>query len=778
MVIFAYGIEDQNTNGLRALTRIANARLRNGLLLMRKNRQAVILSSVVWILLVLSASGADPLDQWAWRNPLPTGSALRRIAYGNNQFVAVGAYGTIVTSPDGLAWTSHTLGTDHDLQAITYANNQFVAVGGNNYDLPLQIYPGGPGTMVTSPDGNIWTDRSPPTAQPLPLFAVAYGRSQFVAVGGNLADNVVVTSPDGISQTNRPLGRNTDLIGIPFSGVVYANNQYVAVGRFGTIVTSSDAITWTLRSSTTDNDLQAIAYANSQFVAVGTLGTIVSSADGLRWTNRPSGTTNALRGVAYGNNQFVAVGDSGTVATSPDGLNWMNRASGAGNLYAVGYGNHQFIAVGNPGTIATSFDAITWSGRAASGPSANFSDITYGNNQYVAVGSTSACTDTNAVFCGVTATSSDGIAWSHRNLGVNVGFSHITYGNHQFVAVGGAIASSADGLTWTDRSAGVSNNLGLNAIGYLNNQFVAVGGVNRFQTDGIPYSTIVTSPDGLTWSKREAGMATSLYAVTYGNNQFVAVGGESGLSAIVTSPDGITWTKRDSGTRQQAFPLFGIAYGNHRFVAVGGFLGDLNTLVTSPDGLSWTEHSLEVGLTLLDVVYGNNLFVAVGADRNGASDLIVTSPDGITWTRRGPGGHGYLDRIAYYPSVGFVALGAGGVVVSPDGIAWTRHTWDVPVASALARGNNTFVVVGGAGTILQSGVIGPAQPVLGPLTFLPGGQVQVTLTGQPGQSYPIQASTDLVQWQIITNLALTNASGQFVDRTTNLPRRFYRAVVQ
>jgi hypothetical protein len=48
-------------------------------------------SCAVPALLVVCASvWADPLDQWTWRNPLPQGNSLFGIAYGNNQFVAVG----------------------------------------------------------------------------------------------------------------------------------------------------------------------------------------------------------------------------------------------------------------------------------------------------------------------------------------------------------------------------------------------------------------------------------------------------------------------------------------------------------------------------------------------------------------------------------------------------------------------------------------------------------------------------------------------------------------
>ncbi len=90
-----------------------------------------------------------------------------------------------------------------------------------------------------------------------------------------------------------------------------------------------------------------------------------------------------------------------------------------------------------------------------------------------------------------------------------------------------------------------------------------------------------------------------------------------------------------------------------------------------------------------------------------------------------------------------------------------------------------FLAVGEGGTILQSGLLVPDRPALGPITLFSSGTVQVSLSGSPGWTYSIQASTNLTDWLNITNLALTNTCGQFVDpAATNFPQRFYRAVVQ
>ena len=207
-------------------------------------------------------ASTDPLDNWHWRSPLPQGNGLSSVAYGNNTFVAVGPMSTVLTSPDGVTWTTRTSGSAYSptLLGVTYAKNIFVAVSG---------------PIFTSPDGITWTQRSNP---------------------GSWARNSVV----GSSKT------------------------FVAVGFYGTIVTSTNGVTWTTRTSGTPLDLYGVTYGSNTFVAVGKYGTIVTSPDGVTWTTRASGYT-TLQSVTYANNTFVAVGYDGTILTSPDGATWTTR---------------------------------------------------------------------------------------------------------------------------------------------------------------------------------------------------------------------------------------------------------------------------------------------------------------------------------------------------------------------------------------------------------------------------------------------------------------------
>jgi hypothetical protein len=203
--------------------------------------------------------------------------------------------------------------------------------------------PGGGGGGGGGGAGTTWTLRNLGNL----LEGVTYGNGLFVAVGDGGA---ILTSPDGVTWTPRTSGTDNSLY-----GVAHGNGLFVAVGGDGAILTSPDGVSWTARASGTRNLLYGVAYGNGLFVAVGDRGAILTSPDGVTWTQRTSGTSNGLSSVTYGNGTFVAVGWDGAILTSPDGANWTPRTSGTGNpLDGVTYGNGLFVAVGDWGTILTS----------------------------------------------------------------------------------------------------------------------------------------------------------------------------------------------------------------------------------------------------------------------------------------------------------------------------------------------------------------------------------------------------------------------------------------
>src|SRR5262245_51689141 len=98
------------------------------------------------------AGSPDPLDSWTLAPPDRLTNYLRKVIWGNGQFVSVGEFGTTMTSPDGLRWTSRVSGTTNFLSGIAYGNGIFVAVGRSDDETPLVSQP----VVVTSTNGIDW----------------------------------------------------------------------------------------------------------------------------------------------------------------------------------------------------------------------------------------------------------------------------------------------------------------------------------------------------------------------------------------------------------------------------------------------------------------------------------------------------------------------------------------------------------------------------------------------------------------------------------------------
>ena len=101
-----------------------------------------------------------------------------------------------------------------------------------------------------------------------------------------------------------------------------------------------------------------MSYLNEKFIAVGKNGSLLTSTDGITWDNKTSGISTDLKEISYGNGEYVAVGTDGTIISSVDTETWTSRDGASGNLWAIDFGNGTFLTGGN--NIYRSYDGITW----------------------------------------------------------------------------------------------------------------------------------------------------------------------------------------------------------------------------------------------------------------------------------------------------------------------------------------------------------------------------------------------------------------------------------
>jgi len=308
------------------------------------------------------------------------------------------------------------------------------------------------------------------------ITSIAYGNGMFIAVGGPLGDEKVITcSTDGVTWTkaaNHLFGSGI------IQSIAYGDGTFVAVGEGDSgntvIAYSSDGITWTAANTSFGTRyLGPVVWGADKFVVAGRYSGssgMVYSADGLTWTAVPNtinalGSNGIIEAIGWGGGKFVA----GTtyMAYSADGITWTKAANNpfgttkdeynnyyGGGIWDFAWGNGTFVAAGvygmtglwsnYEGTIAYSTDANNWTTvEDSTFGSTTVSAVTFGNGMFVAGGTSG----------GKMAYSTDGVTWTavEDSTFGTAGFYDIVWGNDKFVAVGNLsrMAYSYDGITWT-----------------------------------------------------------------------------------------------------------------------------------------------------------------------------------------------------------------------------------------------------------------------------------------------------------------------------------------
>jgi hypothetical protein len=314
-------------------------------------------STAALALFMLGTSAAQGADVVIARAAaLPTKLALTTFygaAWTGSQFVVVGESGAIMTSPDGEQWTDRSVPLVFPLYAVAGDQTMIVAVGWG-------------GEIWASTDGSSWTQRFPETTED--LFSVAVGTGpdvvpEFVAVGaeGTLISTtgpLNITSRDAMLWYNEFSPTSADLNAVAYgSGRFKAvGNRYVdGTGEHATILDGGKyGAAWSMVATGASEDLHGMASYNSLFLSVGHGGGAVFSP----FTNvADTGVTTALRAAAFGQlpTDIILVGDDGNIVASFDqGASWHSQyAPTMRGLYAVAINGRKSRAViaGEAGTL-------------------------------------------------------------------------------------------------------------------------------------------------------------------------------------------------------------------------------------------------------------------------------------------------------------------------------------------------------------------------------------------------------------------------------------------
>lgn len=283
---------------------------------------------------------------------------------------------------------------------------------------------------------------------------------------------------------------------------------------------------------------------------------------------------------------------------------------------------------------------------------------------------------------GILTTTDNGANW----LTLQGNFYSVVFANSKFVAVGdnGLVAYSSDGYAWTFIHA-VNKTTSWRFVIWdaVNSLFLAAGIAGAATT-----SSIMTSPDGVTWTSRVTSASGSGYnKIALGGIYQVAVG--TGKS-ILTAQNGTAWTTRTvtGGGATQNF--VDVAYSGSGWAAVGTFAtGNYAYIGTANPTGTWTAGNLgTLSLAINCITVFNSLFIVGVASATAASN-IQTAPaiDPSTWTARNSA-----------CAVAITALGSDGATLivlgasvnsgssSTDGTTYTSRALSASSGGAIGSG--------------------------------------------------------------------------------------------
>lgn len=200
-------------------------------------------------------------DGYTWSDySIAPAVSYYRIVYADGYWYAAGAYGSVSIAYDVTSWSAAQTGVTTDLRGVAYGDGLVVVVGfggviikaesgdssfssvtsgttqnlygvcrGVVEGLPLWVAVGAAGTILTSPDGSVWTSASSPVSSQ--FSDVAYAGGRFIATINALTPNVV-TSADGVVWTIEVSSGSSQHNGIASNGAIF-----VGVGEVGHLET-------------------------------------------------------------------------------------------------------------------------------------------------------------------------------------------------------------------------------------------------------------------------------------------------------------------------------------------------------------------------------------------------------------------------------------------------------------------------------------------------------------------------------------------------------------
>lgn len=321
--------------------------------------------------LFVAASAIPSFAQVSWTSysPASLSDGIWCVTYADSTFAAVTDKGNLLTSADGMSWSSQAVDPGVWLVSIAYGNGTWVVVGDT-------------GTILVSTDLKAWVKATSPTANK--LNGVLYDGTIWVAVG---EAGTIITSVDAQTWALQPAipgvtGFLHGIVNSPGKSFQFGGGIWIC-GQGGTIIdavpNSAGSVSYTFSLAGSGRGNPAPLTQNLEVIVANPLFTnggmpFVGAGQGVLFSCGISGGLDEIgpefnasssvtpnvdfRGLVYGNGYWVAAGEQGTIMISTDGFDWSQAVSGNSSsaLLSAAYSPtlQRLVVTGTGGTILVS----------------------------------------------------------------------------------------------------------------------------------------------------------------------------------------------------------------------------------------------------------------------------------------------------------------------------------------------------------------------------------------------------------------------------------------
>ena len=283
---------------------------------------------------------SNNLNDWYLRNR-PVN--LQTVCYSEELSLYIGIYtgSNWYKSTDGINWIR---GNYNVIPNGYYFDSLYIKEWG------LFVVVGSQNNVITSPDGITWTTRLSNISELYSLSHLCYSKelNLCVAISGN--GGLIYTSSDGITWTARTSG-----VTIQFMSIAYSRdlNLFVISALNKRTLLSNDGINWNVNVlPITLTNIGSLAYSNylKYFIALTSVK-IWKSYDGVHWIEY---TSNGDTLIYYVEDLhlFISLGDG--IHTSPDGITWTKVYNSSGRTLVYSKKQNQIVTVGSGVLISNS----------------------------------------------------------------------------------------------------------------------------------------------------------------------------------------------------------------------------------------------------------------------------------------------------------------------------------------------------------------------------------------------------------------------------------------